>query len=225
LIETIFRAFVVYQPFLWMWVLEDERFEGIDDVNIDSWFGVSVFVFIVLVSIFQFSIAFYSTELLIVYALLVWAGAWVCKHTFNYSFKDAVAISFLITYLNSWYWEGILHLWAIMENGMNANQLVQLGHLIPGLYFLKQWEFDVQESANCLMKGWAIAGLITFTRKARLWKYLPIVFTDWNVAFIDHGLMNVNRVICFYYLLKAIVRWGMPKQDLEPELPHYRTRF
>jgi hypothetical protein len=211
-----------------MWILEDDRSKFIDDVNIDAWFGVSVFAFIAFVGMFDIHIGFYSSGLLMLYAFLVWWGTWVCERAFNYKFKDALAISFLITFLNSYYWEGVLHLWAIMENGMNQNQFFQMLHLIPALYFLYRWEFDARESANMLLKGWAFAGLITFARKGRIWQYLPIVFTNWNVTFIDRGLMNLNRIICFYYLTKAIVRWGMPKKDMEmrePEVPHYRVRM
>jgi hypothetical protein len=212
-IETAFRALIIAQPFLWMWMIEDPRWDALDDVDIEAWFGVAVFAFVVFVSIFNVSIGFYSAELLMVYAVLVWWGTYWCQREFLYSFKDALAISFLITYLNSWYWEGVLHVWAIQENGLNSNQLLQLLHLIPAVYFLKYWEFDVFESAQSLMKGWAFAGLITFARKARIWRFLPIVFTDANVYFFNHGLMILNRIICFVYLLDAIVRWGISNRE------------
>jgi hypothetical protein len=214
LIETLFRALILFQPLIWIWVLEDRKFlDVLNDVNFDFWFRVLVSVFCMLVISFNFSIGFYSGEILVVYALIVWMGFEVIHQVFRYDFREALALSFLITFMNSWYWEGVLHVWAIQENGLNLNQLFQLVHLLPGLYFLKQWTFDVKGSTREILNGWVAAGLITFTRKARLWKYLPMVHTDLSVYRIDHGLMILNRLICFWFLLNAVIRFGMRKRD------------
>ena len=211
MIEDLFRAFLIVQPFFWMWVLEDDRFEGLKDVNIHAWFTVSVFAFCVSAFMFDISIGIYSSGYLFMYAILVWLVYSRCFGIFKYSFRDSVALGFLIVYLNSWYWEGVLHLWAIAENGFNLNQAYQMLHLIPAVYFLLRWEFDRQEAGNELMKGWAFAGLISFARMGRIWRFLPIVFTGGIVDFFNQGLMTLNRIICLWYLTNAIIRWGMPR--------------
>lgn len=216
--EDLIRAIVLMQPFFWIWVLEDEkRFDILNDPNGGSWFYVSVYSFIAGVIIFGISFGFYTSELLVVYALLVGFGVFFCRKWFYYSRREAIAISFLVTYLNSWYWEGVLHVWAIMENGLNINQIFQMLHLIPAIYFLYAWDFEKEQSLNNLMIGWGLSGILTFMRKIRIWKFLPMVHSEGSVYFFNHGLMIVNRFICLYFLLRAIVGWGISKKSDYPK--------
>jgi hypothetical protein len=93
------------------------------------------------------------------------------------------------------------------------NQVFQALHLIPGIYFFIRYEFDVKEATDNLMMGFSVSALIGVIRIYRLWKYLPLDFTDKTVYFIDHGLMIANRLICLVFLFNAIIIWGMHKAD------------
>lgn len=210
--EDLFRALLIIQPFFWMWVLEDDRF---DFLNRGNFMGALVQVtvcFVIAVLFMGFKVGPYSTGLIVVYAFFV---LWVCSRCydrFRWPFRESIALAFLIVYLNSWYWEGVLHLWAIAENGFNMNQAFQMLHLIPGIYFLIRWEFDRKEAGNDLLKGWAFSGLISFARMGRIWLFLPLVHTSFSVFFFNQGLMMLNRVICLWYLTNAIASWGAPRE-------------
>jgi len=131
---------------------------------------------------------------------------------FNWHFREALATSFLLVYLNSWYWESFLHIWAIQENGINMNQMFQLLHLIPGVYFLIRYEFDKDRVVDELAKGFMVSIIIGVMLVYRVWRYLPMVHTEFTGLFFSHGLMILNRIICFVFLFKAIIHWGMSKK-------------
>lgn len=207
--EDLFRALLIIQSFFWMWVLEDDRFESIN--LFENWFGLAVVFFVGFIMVMNINIGVYSTGLIVFYAFFVW---WVysrCWKEYRWPARESMALAFLIVYLNSWYWEGVLHLWAIAENGFNLNQAFQMLHLIPGIYFLIRWEFDRKEAGQDLLMGWVISGLISFARMGRVWKYLPIVHTEFTVIILNHGLMTLNRIICLWYLTNAIAGWGAPR--------------
>ena len=207
--ETLFRAFVILQPFLWIWILEDDRFEFLNHERVEGLFTYGVLLWLAAVWIWEISIGFYSSELLIGYSFLVWWGILALKKNFNWHFREALATSFLLVYLNSWYWESFLHIWAIQEKGINMNQMFQLLHLIPGVYFLIRYEFDKDRALNELAKGFFVSTIIGYMRIYRVWKYLPMVHTATTVYFFNHGLMILNRVISFVFLFNAIISWGM----------------
>lgn len=214
MLETLFRAFVIVQPFLWIWILEDDRFEFLnkEDPKYWGWFTYGFVAFIAFIGINNFSIGFYSSEILVIYAFLVWWGNFVLMRNFLWNFREALATNFLLVYLNSWYWESFLHIWAIQENGITRNQIFQLLHLIPGVYFLIRYEFDKDRVIDELAKGFMVSTIIGFMRIYRVWKYLPMIHTETTVYFFNHGLMIVNRIICFVFLFNAIIRWGMSKK-------------
>ncbi len=213
MLETLFRAFVILQPFLWIWILEDDRFEFLNREGYFTYFSIGFFMFGGYLLLEPgFSIGFYSNELLLVYSFLVWWGILVLMKNFAWSFRKSLATSFLLVYLNSWYWESFLHIWAIQENGINMNQIFQLLHLIPGVYFLIRYEFEKDRVIGELMKGFMVSTIIGYMRVYRVWKYLPIVNTDATGYFFNHGLMILNRIICFVFLFNAIIRWGMSKK-------------
>jgi len=211
MLETIFRAFVIVQPFLWIWILEDDRFEFLNHKDAYAFFSYGALFTIIAFWIGRINIGFYSSELLVLYSCLVWWGILVLMKNFNWHFREALATSFLLVYLNSWYWEAFLHIWAIQENGINMNQIFQLLHLIPGVYFLIRYEFDKHKAIDELAKGFMVSTIIGLARVYRIWKYLPMVHTEASVYCINHGLMILNRVICFVFLFNAIIGWGEHK--------------
>lgn len=212
MLERWFRAFVIVQPFLWMWILEDDWFEFLNRDKVRNIFYISAMLFLLFLVISKFSIGFYSNELLIVYVCLVQWGIFVLMKNFEWGFRASVATSFLLVYLNSWYWESFLHIWAIQEKGINANQIFQLLHLIPGVYFWFRYDFDKSRVVDELAKGFMWSAIIGLMRVYRIWKYLPMVHTTSTVMFFNHGLMNLNRLICFTFLFKAIIVWGDHKK-------------
>jgi len=213
LIVDLFRALLIAQPFLWIWIIEDERWEFLNNYFFELWFNLQTFTFIILILGLKVEIGFYSTGLLTLYIVMVWISYTSMIENHNFSFRKAVANSFLIVYLNSWYWESFLHIWAIQENGFNMNQLFQALHLIPAVYFLVRYRFDVEYALDEFGKGFFVSAIFGFIRVFRMWKYLPIVHTIQTVFIFNQGLMILNRLICFVYLFRIVVVWGMHKTD------------
>jgi hypothetical protein len=212
MLETLFRAFVIVQPFLWMWILEDDRFEFLNGDESFTLFSVLAMLWGVGLWLNPgFHIGLYSSEILFVYSFLVWWGILALIKNFGWDFREALATSFLLVYLNSWYWESFLHIWAIQENGINANQLFQLLHLIPGIYFLIRYEFDKNKAVDELAKGFIASTIIGLARKTRFYLQFPFMTLPLSVVF-DHGLMILNRVICFVFLFNAVISWGAHKK-------------
>jgi len=206
---------IIAQPFLWIWIIEDDRWEFLNN----RW-GTSKFLFDVvtgqlLLSIWllKIDIGFYTNELLILYIGMVWISTDVLIKKHDLSFRKAIATSFLIVYLNSFYWESFLHIWVILESGFNRNQFFQALHLIPAFYFLMRYRFDRRIAVDQLGKGFFISTVIGFARHYRIWKYLPLIHTKQTVYFFNHGLMILNRLICWVFLFNAIIIWGMHKSD------------
>ncbi len=211
MLETLFRAFLILQPFLWIWILEDDRFEFLNHERVKDLFTYASLFVIVGVWIGNISIGFYSRDLLLLYSCLVWWGILVLMKNFNWHFREALATSFLLVYLNSWYWESFLHIWAIQENGINMNQMFQLLHLIPGVYFLIRYEFDKDRAINELAKGFMVSTVIGLSKKTYFWVSWGLVKYAPSIAF-ERTLMNLNRIISFIFLFRAIIVWGMNKK-------------
>lgn len=204
---------MIAQPFLWIWILEDDRWEFLNDEDYYPIFHVSSFLLVLFLIGSKFEIGFYSNELLILYSAMVWITTNILIFKFHFSFRKAIANSFLIVYLNSYYWESFMHIWAIQENGLNMNQVFQALHLVPAVYFVLRYKFDVQEAIDQFGRGFFVSAIIGFTRAFRLWKYLPMVHSEQTVYFINHGLMIMNRLICWVYLFNIVIVWGMHKND------------
>ena len=211
MLETLFRAFVILQPFLWIWILEDDRFEFLNHKDAYDLFNYGVFFAIFAFWIGDVNIGFYSKGLLALYSAMVWWGVLVLMKNFNWHFREALATSFLLVYLNSWYWESFLHIWAIQENGINVNQMFQLLHLIPGVYFLIRYEFDKDRAINELAKGFMVSTIIGLSKKTFFWEAWGLTQYFPSIAF-ERSLMNLNRIICFIFLFRAIIVWGMNKK-------------
>jgi len=213
LIVDLFRALIIAQPFLWMWIIEDDRWEFLNNsfwVVLFNWLTGAI---IGLVFFFKISIGFYTSELLIFYTFLVWASVMIMGNRHSYDFRKAIANSFLIVYLNSYYWESFLHIWAIQENGFNMNQIFQALHLIPAAYFIVRYRFDFKNALDEFGKGFFFSAIFGFIRVFRMWKYLPITHTTLTIYAINHSLMILNRLICLIYLFRIVVVWGMHKSD------------
>jgi len=209
----IFRAFIIAQPFLWIWIIEDDRWEFLNE-DIYLFYSQILFCFLIfIIPAFKIKIDFFTTELLFLYTGMIWITNLVLIREFKYSFRKAIANSFLIVYLNSFYWESFLHIWVILESGFNRNQFFQALHLIPAFYFLMRYRFDRRIAVDQLGKGFFISTVIGFSRQFRIWQYLPIEHTAQTVYFFNHGLMILNRLICWVFLFNAIIIWGMHKSD------------
>ena len=126
----LFRALVIFQPFLFIWIYEDDKFnflnEGYGETASLSFqlFMIASFLCLVAVVLLEISIGYYTAYLLSIYIFMVLAMNYGLIGFFET--KKTIALSFLLVYVNSLYWESFLHVWAINEHGLNMNQAFQI---------------------------------------------------------------------------------------------------
>lgn len=160
----ILRTLVYFQSFIWLYILfsnwKIKDYQGYPIIPI-------LFINAGIISYFQilrYNISFsqYTSELLGLYILMVL----LCFGLFysKYSFKDSVALAFLIVFINSYYWESMLHFNAIVFSGFNFNQIIQMFHLFPAYFLIRRIEFHNLKNVKKLL----IYGLIVSSANVSL---------------------------------------------------------
>jgi hypothetical protein len=158
-IQLILRTLVYLQSFFWLFILVRDRLGFfIYEKEIHTFFiyvGMCSYAY-VLVNGTSFSQ--YTSELLGLYILMVM----VCYGFFStkYPVKDAIALSFLIVFINSYYWESMHHLNAIVFYGLSSNQITQAFHLIPAYFVVRIINFyNKRKVIKWLIVGMMFSGL------------------------------------------------------------------
>ena len=150
--------------------------------------------FISFVYRFQFSFRYYTTSLLIQYALFTMAATYVFNQ--RHSIKQAVCLAFLTVFLNSYYWEIILHIVdyiAVFPNYYaNLNVfLPQLWRLYPILFFHSRFKFR-EGWDRVLMFGVGVSTVLA-----------GLYLTYW--PHLNTYFWMVNCVVCLMLLVKVIM--------------------
>lgn len=156
-IAYILRTLVYVQSFFWLIILL-----YVDDFDPPRFFKELSYAicFYLSYAVLEYNISFsqYPASLLSFYILMVL----VCFSAFyhQYGFKDAVSLSFLIVFINSYYWESMFHLNAILFYGLSLNQIVQMFHLIPAYFLVRRIEFhNPLRVIKLILCGMVVSGL------------------------------------------------------------------
>lgn len=176
---------ILGQPFLWMWLYDSQiKFPDV----LKYYFYLIGFEFIIFVMTMGINIGFYTTNLLVQYALLTMFA------TFFYNqrnpIKEAISLAFLTVFLNSFYWEIPLHLAELFSGPPHMGMLVQLWRLVPAFWFRKNYTFS--DGAH-----WTLAlGLL-----------LSLLLTGVTYFRILSGLIMypIVRLGCLLCLMKTII--------------------
>jgi len=189
----LMRAIVYAQPFIWLYFLDKDI--DIKGRYIKLLYPVALSSLYLILGITGFGFSQYNNELLMFYILLMLYSYYVLKH--NYNFKDTVCLSFLLVFINSYYWEFMLHLNAIMFYGLSFNQLIQGFHLIP-VYFLYR-KIEIKDTRR--VKKLILYGLIISTLNILALNLFPFTFNG-IVFYPDRNLINdITRISCLTILL------------------------
>lgn len=151
---------------------------------------------------------YFSTNLLITYIFFVVFTTYTLNNRFE--FKESLCMGFLITFMNSFYWESMLHLVAFIHVGLTINSFVQLWRLIPLPFILYRWKFnDEKEVIKIIIKGLVISAIfVTFRGSISLLnKYLDYAYVDF-FQYIHYWMNFPNRLICLYALIKVFYEHG-----------------
>jgi len=124
------QVVILGQPFLWMRLYDA-------DIHVSEWFKYLFYIFgvasVEVVWVVKASIGFYKTHLIMQYILLTMIATYLYSQ--RYEVKQAVCLSFLTVFLNSFYWELPLHIIEFVLIGFYPAQLVQLWRLTPLIWF------------------------------------------------------------------------------------------
>lgn len=137
----------------------------------------------------RFSFGFYTTSILAQYVLLI--GVSFYLYNIRKPVKEALCLSFLTVFLNSFYWELPLHLIELMTVGFYTGQLVQYWRLLPA------WWISTKFSFNKNQKRWVLAGVFFSWSMMILRSAIPLIWF--------RGLMMfLNRIGCLVLLTLTI---------------------
>jgi len=128
MLRVLIRALIFLQPLFWIFILRLKKNEGLNGL---SWFIFPAWIiFFFTVRYKELSFEYYSTDLLMLYSTMVFGIFFFLQ--VHFEDKNALALSFLLVYVNSFYWESSLHLAALIS-GEIVNTLTQA---ITHLYFI-----------------------------------------------------------------------------------------
>lgn len=187
----ITQLMILGQPLAWMWMYDSNI--RVPDV-MKYYFYLIGFQFILLVAAIGVEVGFYTTSLLVQYALLTMGATFLYNQ--RNPIKEAVSLAFLTVFLNSYYWEFPLHLAELFSGAPHVGMLVQFWRLFPAVWFMKNYVFD--EGSR-----WTLAQGLLFSLVLNVTAYL-------NMAprFI---IFPILRGGCLLFLVKTIIE-AKPKK-------------
>lgn len=204
LIDYVIHLAIFSQPFIWWYIYnKNYRIPYILEEVINI-----IFIWImIMVSLIGLRYEYYSNVLIIQYIMMVTISYNIFKRRFDIT--QAIALSFLVVYMNSFYWESVIHFTEYTQNIINRTLFLnprELWRLTPVLFFLKKFKYDKNYSIIMLLRGIIISfviGYINFgiLRYSVLINY-PLIF---NIhPFIREILFLINRFISLFYLMKVV---------------------
>lgn len=189
---------IVYAiPFIWLYILNKDI--DVKGRYIKLLYPVALSSLYMILGITGFGFNQYTNSLLKFYVLLMIYSYYVLSH--NYNFKDTVSLSFLLVFINSYYWEFMLHLNFIMFNGLSLNQVIQGFHLVPTYFLYRMIEIkDIKRFKKLILYGLVISTL----------NVLSIDFLSFSLfGFLQYntrGLVNnITRISCLTILLITFI--------------------
>jgi len=156
------RAIIYLQPLFWIFLL---RFQNEDlEYYFNKVLNVLVILFYVVfigfVLNFNMSYAFYNEKLLLIYSTMLLVSYYTL--TLYFSNKESLCLSFLIVYMNSFYWEFPLHTIALLH-GEIINTIVQIFthvYFIPILLMYVKFN-DNRKAIKSLLYGLVVLTIFT----------------------------------------------------------------
>lgn len=209
----ILRGLIYAQSFLWLYLL-DLDFEIESPFKRKIVYSILILLYIILY-ITKFSFSQYTNILLRFYVFLLIYSIFTISFSnrpfkpemecaIHYSFKDSVCLGFLLVFINSYYWESMLHLNAIIFHGLSFNQLIQLFHLIPAYLLYRKLEVKNIK----LFRKYLIYGLIISVLNLLSLNFLPnYIFIFNRNVFLRRIINYITRFICMNIILYVFLSY------------------
>ena len=187
--DYAFQAAVLLQPLFWIW-LHDNRCINFPESTKYVFYLMTAWTAVV-VYITGFEVGYYRNNLILQYIIMTVIAVLLINT--RRSFKEALCLSFLATFLNSFYWEAPLHLAALLSGEPLANLLIQGWRLAPAVFLVKRYRFNTWARPTL-----AVGLLVSMT-------VMFLNFFVFRGGIIRGTLYAFNRVICLLLLTKTVV--------------------
>lgn len=189
------RGLIYVQPYFWLYFFNElSNIKDRDNLKIGFYFCTAFVYFMLLDTGFSFSQ--YSNKILRMYVLFVYISYYYLRE--KYDVKDSICLAFLIVFINSYYWEMMLHINKIIFFGLDFNDVIQMLHLIPA--YLLYRRLIIKDRVK--FKRVLLIGLI-----AGCFNVMAIGFLKYPFGFRFYFNL-FNRVICLSilnYILVSLV--------------------
>lgn len=203
-LQYILRTVVYVQPFLWLYLLDKDI--KVNNIFIKVLFPVSLVSIYIILNVTGFYFSQYTNSLLCFYILLM-LNAFVIL-SLNYGFYDSVCLTFIIVFINSYYWEFMLHLNVILFYGFSFNQFIQSFHLIPSYMLYKKLDLINRKMFFKLV----VLGLIISNLNLLVINFMPLIRSTFR--------NNITRFLCLNILLYAVSKYTkIIKKEGDIKLP------
>jgi len=178
---------ILAQPIFWTRLYKLE-------LNLDgyaTWFHALSIMVIPVIDFLGFGFAYYKPHLFIQYVVLVNVAVYLYRRRYN--FKDALCLGFLTVFLNSYYWEIILHLAEYLTVGYyHPAQLVPLWRLVPAYWLHRHYRFTLK--GNTLILIGPLFSLAVYLYR-----------TNYKFTVLSLYLMPLNRLVCLLVLVASVL--------------------
>ena len=215
-IYFILRGLVYAQSFLWLYLI-DKDYE-VNNYFIRVLFPTSLGIIYLMLDMSGFSFSQYPNHLLRFYVLLMLYTYTILS--IKHSFYDTVCLTFLLVFINSYYWEFMRHFNVILFYGLSFNQLIQAFHLIPVYLLYVNLEIkDRSKFFKLIVLGLVISNLslLVYNFVDPFWFYMiPINSNLFN---------NITRFLCLNILIYAINKYtNITKKEGDIKFPFLDSR-
>jgi hypothetical protein len=201
LMGRIFTILVYLQPVLWI-LLFDSDLDFNNDTFIKWFYGIGALTCFI-VFYLNLRIEFYTTKLLAVYILMVLLATTLFN--MKWDFKTSMCMAFLTVFFNSYYWEFIIHLTAyVQQKGFVANDLLQMFHLLPALFFHYRFKWrNRRRVLTYLLYGLMFSSIVTWFNVDLRFGLLSYFYGrfPYNLILNNERILMLNRFVCLFILI------------------------
>jgi len=196
----LIRGLVYAQSLLWIKLLDYDI--HIKNIYIRLSFSTSLGILYLWLAITGFQFNQYTNYLLRFYVFLMLYTLVILRLYHN--FYNSVCLTFLLVFINSYYWEFALHFNAILFYGLSFNQFIQALHLIPAYLLYRKLEITNKP----MFKKILLYGLIISVLNLIELNFIPnyiYIFKYW--LHLRGIINNLTRFICMNTLLYTILNY------------------
>lgn len=196
----LLRGLIYAQSLLWIKLIDYDV--EIKNVYIRLSFSTSLGILYLCLAITNFSFSQYTNYLLRFYVFLSLYTYIILR--MYYSFYNSICLMFLLVFINSYYWEFMLHFNAILFYGLSLNQFIQALHLISAFLLYRKLEItNRKEFKKILYYGLIISELNLL--ELNFFPNYIYVFKHW--IHLRSIINNLTRFMCINILLYAIIKY------------------